>query len=638
MAKRKNKVIVGMIAIVLIAVLLVSIFQMTGIFQLFGDNYGTGLSADTSSNFGEHEKPYPYDSGWEGRLFLKGNQGTSGNEIFTEPKYVVAWQGSSELSQQISVRTDFLYHARFRCEGLCVFGYIVGSLLGRYWMVIDYTSTDGTVTNIVNTKNNYYNTNYIRVTRGLVSDFKNGEGHQLPNADYITEDYNGLGNKQWHTAWTESDGGAQWYQKSTGTLEFKMKGAQYGKLSIKTWIRAAHRENRGWADWYFHQGDYLIAQDECYLASGEGEVIITSSNAVSSDGTAVTDETNVVYTKYVYEEGSTVQMQVDAGYSGTSVPADDPDNGDGWRLSIYNSQGLQQYTRTIPDNVRGYPVSYTLPAGSFVPNDPNDNQWRVVLSNTMFDQSETRFFSIDRFEYIPGQTTILTDKTRYTQFETVTVTLQAYANELTGKPIDHFTAWAKYTSPSSTDYAKTLQNYPAQFVSGRLYRASFTFTVAKGDRNVYIRAHAIDSEGRAGAEGENTIFVQQATGNYQVTVTVRDATSSKPLKGATARMGNSIATTDASGIANLYVNLGTHQLLVTSPGYNDYSLSSILVQSDTNIPVSLVKSGGLQFDMITIIAILSVAFIIIAIIYYLYRTGRLKGLENLFKRKKKNGK
>lgn len=577
--------VVGSSAVIIL--LLVSALQLTGIISLFADDYGTGLSLDTSADFYEHTKVY---EPWPGYAWVRGTD----DEIFIDEKEIVAWQ-PEQFSTKVTARADFEWRSNPRCEGwLCAFGYISGVILGTYWVTVDYIDVAGTATPIINTKTDWFDPVYVYWIRGAPSSrYESNNGHRLPNAQYmdggeVDED---LAGKNWHTNWAQESPDNFWYPMSTDTIEFKLKGNLVGGLRYKTIIEYAERKNKvlGW-DWI--QGTALIATDEVYLASGEGEVIITSTNAVSSDGTEVTPETNVIYTKYVYEEGLDVVMQVDAGYSGATLDPGESGYGQGWVLEVYDSTGASRHYEYIPDNVRGHVVTYTIPTGAFIPGDPNDNEWRVVLKNTLFDQSETRLFVIDRFEYMPGQTTISTDKSRYVQWETVYVTLQAYSNVQTGRPIDHFRAWAKYGSAGGTDYAYTVHTLSAQDAGGRSYTASFSFQLTKGSTNIYIRAHAVDDEGRAGPEGEWNVYSEQAVGNYQVTVIVTSI-SGAPVQGALAAMGASSATSNENGIASLYVDYGSYTLTVSKAGYTTYTQAGIQVQSDTSIPVTL--QGGAEW-------------------------------------------
>lgn len=495
--------------IIVIIVILLFLGAYFGGFLPLGINYGTGLNLDTSANYYPASKSY---QPFQGNNWM---QGTS-NEVLISDKYIVAWQ-SGQYSQSITARADFQYHARARCEGwLCACGYAPGVVLGTYWTVVNYVSPTGHTTKIIDTKNNWWDTNFVYWVRGAASSrYVPGNGHYLPNvlSDYPPSGgtWSGIQGSKWYMPWGEDDGEAKWYNLNTDTIEFRMKGNRMGGLKLTTIINYAQKEDTGGiipcTGFRWHRGTAMICKDETYLASGEGEITIKSTNAVEVAGDETTEETNIIYTKYVYEEGLKVDISIDAGYSGASLDPSDDGYGKGWVLSIYDSTGHNRYSKNIPDDVRGYSVHYEIPSGAFILNDPNANEWRVVLKNTLFDQSETRLFVVDKYEYMPGQVVITADKSSYTQWETVRVTLKATAK--TGSSIDYFTAWAKYTSPSSVDYASPARNYPAR-MSGDFYEATFDFQLEKGDVYVYLRSHAIDSDGRAGVEGELKIYSEQS--------------------------------------------------------------------------------------------------------------------------------
>jgi len=496
--------------IVVIAVILIFIGAYFGGLLPLGINYGTGLNLDTSANFHAQEKSY---QPFRGNNWIQGVD----SEVIVYDKYIVSWQ-SGAYSQLITARASFQYHARARCEGwLCACGYAPGVVIGTYWTEVNYVEASGQTTKIIDTKNNWWDTRYVYWVRGADSSrYVSGSGHYLPNVLYDYPPGGGawsdLQGSKWYMPWGEDDGEAKWYNVNTDTIEFKMKGSMMGGLKLTTTLKYAEKEDIGGVipctGFRWHRKEAKICDDETYLASGEGEITIESTNAVEIAGTETTEETQIIYTKYVYEEGLTVDISIDAGYSGASLNPSDAGYGKGWTLSIYDSKGLNRHSENIPDDVRGYSVPYTIPSGAFIINDPNANEWRVVLKNTLFDQSETRLFVIDKYEYMPGQVIITTDKSSYKQWETVQVTLEATAKE--GSSISYFKAWAKYTSAGSVDYASPARNYPAQHVSGSSYKATFSFQLEKGDVYVYLRSHAIDSEGRAGVEGELKIYSEQA--------------------------------------------------------------------------------------------------------------------------------
>lgn len=106
---------------------------------------------------------------------------------------------------------------------------------------------------------------------------------------------------------------------------------------------------------------------------------------------------------------------------------------------------------------------------------------------------------------MPGETSIITDKHSYTQFETVRVTLRA--NDL-NYPVNQFRAWATYGSEGSTDYAYEETDISAHFVSGYMYEATFTFQATKGNEYIYIQSLAFDSMGPGPVNSTGVYVVQ----------------------------------------------------------------------------------------------------------------------------------
>jgi len=633
MRKRsRSNLKIAVISVVLIFVTIISVLQLTGIvdfFGLFADDWSTGLDIDTDTQ----EFAYWGDPNHEsdGQQFFYTYPD---DELLDDTRYVVSWQPSGYSVKIVTMGGHFWYHPRGTNMGISG-GPHPSIRLGRYWWMVEYMDVEGNTHLVIDGENSWIDTNRVHITAGNIGPA------QIPNFGYDPAFSGshfppGIWSGNWNQEYAHQYPN-EWLELLTSGLSFQMKGNLVGAVRVYCVLQTVERMSGcGGFCWEHPERDIVVAEDWAYLPSGEGEITIESTHAIDTGGTETAPETGIVYTKYVYEEGCEVEISVDAGYSGVSLDPGDEEYGKGWAVEIYDSGGLSRYITFIPDNVRGYPVRYTIPAGAFIPNDPNDNEWRVVLKNTLFDQSETRLFVVDRFEYMPGQTLIQTNKDRYVQYETVTVTLTAYANEQTGSPIDHFTAWATWGSPTSTEYASTVHDYPAQNVGGQLYRAIFTFDVSeRGDTNVYIRAHAIDSEARAGAEGEKTVWTEAAVGNYQVRVTVLDVDDLKPIQGATVTMGDRTVTSGPSGVANVYINFGTYVLTASKPGYGDYQQAGVVVQSDMDITVSLSKVTGPAFDVGLILIIIIVLVAVIGVSLFLYYAKKRGWLERLKRKGKK---
>jgi hypothetical protein len=109
---------------------------------------------------------------------------------------------------------------------------------------------------------------------------------------------------------------------------------------------------------------------------------------------------------------------------------------------------------------------------------------------------------------MPGKTTLTVASNQVDQFQKISFTATALANPSGTNDINHFRIWATYTFETSTDYALPVRNFPA-IKNGNSYTASSSFQVAKGDKNVYLTAVAVDSQGRAGIEGQQIVYVEQ---------------------------------------------------------------------------------------------------------------------------------
>ena len=179
--KDKPRLSVVVVTILLAAVLLLSILQISGVIQLFGrEDYDTGLSLDTTAEFYEQTKFY---EPWDGDTWLKG----AGNEAVKGDVEIVSWQQGQSSSKIVS-RCDFQYHARARCEGFnCFYGYIVGVGLGRYWIQVNLIDSSGQETSIIETKRDWFDTTKVELIQGpLHSDYAGeGKGHYLPNTQLL---------------------------------------------------------------------------------------------------------------------------------------------------------------------------------------------------------------------------------------------------------------------------------------------------------------------------------------------------------------------------------------------------------------------------------------------------------------------
>ena len=532
------------------AVLIVAIMLFTpwgsNIFIQATDNYGTGVTIDTKAKnaiiSGESSAitNYPY-------IVTKNtlNHADLG-EIMDSSRYILSWQ-PGEKSTSITARVSADWVVKY--DKLISINYLFGDypqtlIQSDYWWDVTLTDASGATTQLIDGKN---------FTGGPIGEPNNDVSIKKDwvyiQSGYPRRVFPGLTDCSW--AILNKGAAEKWYSKGsagtwpleTETLVFQIKGNHIGYLTVKCYLQnsAYSLKDEGIPGFGIRTvrltGPVLLSEDKAYLASGLGSVVVDSVNSIKSVGSDTAEGTGIVYTKYVWAEGQNVTFNVKTGYSGTSLEADQQAAGDkgGWYLKISNSKGdilktgaisryvggiwqtdsLSKYTGgmiPLADGLTNYKIRYQVPKGAFIPNDPNDNEWMVTLSNTLFDQSETRLFVVDSLEKIPGKSTATFDKDHYKQWETCKLTLTAKGNPAGANDVNHFRVWVNYDGWTSTNYALTARSIPA-IKSGDTYTATVTFQVALGDKNLYATTVAIDSQGRAGPEGEDMAYVEQVIPN-----------------------------------------------------------------------------------------------------------------------------
>jgi hypothetical protein len=466
---------------------------------------------------------------WQNTIFTKEVPDTISDitvksEIFTPSKYVVSWM-PGEWSQRITARLDFYYRPLWD-EGFYGLFSQESVSIGRYYVTVDYVDEKGTVKRIIDTHDGITGTtgeywawdrNYVEMDLSRwkpMGDRYQSGGHFLPGANmYSTVTF--VKNSpitQWYDVQkTGRTDLRTWHILQTDTLEFFIKGLRTGALKIDYYVEWCQR-NGGWN----YAGWTHLAHDEVVLASGGGDITILGVGSVGEappeqeqdqlkSGQVVLGD---YYVPYVFEEKSTVKISVDTGYSGSSLSPGDTDYGKPWEIAIYDGQGVQRQSYRLNDNLRGHIISYTIPTGAFVPK--GNNEWRVVLKNTMFDQARTSIFVVDDYKKVPGAVTFTLDKQLYTEGDSVTVLMQASPNPDGANDVDYFFIVAKYGSASSMEIVY-YKHIPA-FKSGDIYKAYTTFNLPTRPQtmpNLYVRVHAVDSDGRAGAGVEKNVKVEQ---------------------------------------------------------------------------------------------------------------------------------
>jgi hypothetical protein len=566
-----NRTQIIVIAVGIVAILLVAGFYgglLNVNLQSTTNNYGTGMSISTTSVYTPQVKAQEYE---KGQTWLSAPTSTvAGVPISQEPfaknKYIVAWD-PNELSELITLHADFQYN--FLPMGMgpnAIFGHVATVLLSCYNVKVTYVDTSGKETQIINTQSgvdtsgNLWDTNYVEIVKEhFPPDSRHlaDQGYQFPGAVYAkaqgqgvaigervardsTVDKMTFANSYYRVGFDFSD--PSWYHHPsvvmpTDTYEFYMKGLRTGVLKVSYGVTFAYVQQDGLLGWHgtWHYGAVTnVLTDACYLASGAGDINILSTGYIpnsplqASEQKEFQDATGKTswggwYTKYVFPEStdtftSTIKIGVKTGWSGTALNPGDAGYGSPWTLAIYNGQGVQVSEIRIADNFNGV-VPYTIPKHAFVAG--GDNDWKLVLKNTLFNEAETTLFVVDSLSKIPSPVGVSVDKTSYIEGDPVTLTLSALANPSGTGQISFFWVDVKYASVSSTYHVTgfpKLLTATKKIGTNYTYIATYTFKLDNTTQiwstgtvdAVYIRAHAIDSAGRAGVEGEiNGLQVKQ---------------------------------------------------------------------------------------------------------------------------------
>jgi hypothetical protein len=533
---KKSQMIVLLGVIAVVAILLMTPWG-GNILTLGGNDYGTGVPISTVTMVDTVNKGPTGE--YKNQPFIQ--QPATRPEIYTHDKYICSWL-PKEYSQLITMRCNFDY--RNLWSGMVIAQDAV--YISRYYVTVDYVdAVTKTKTKIIDTSKGTepgkaWNTDYVEMdTNRWIETKKNyavdskGVGALFfpsPVGYVVGMPRMGI-NDDPIKKWINVDATYNnWHTFSTETLEFHIKGMRMGALETNYYIEWAERIDGGLLQgWHFdYKGFTHLAKDSCYLASGEGDIHVLSTGMISNEGTARetlegSQGTQVgdLYTKFVFEEGSTIDIRVDTGYSGTALNPGEDGYGAGWTVLIYNGKGEAIATYdNIPDGREGYPLAshpkgaFKIPTRSFVPGRHDLNTWKVVLKNTLFKQAETELFVVDSLKKIPFKTNIILDKAKYVEGDTVHVTLTANANPNGTGEITQFYVVAKYGGSTSTYAVDGFPRYYAAIKKSNLiYTASFSF-VLQSKRPVtletlYIRAHAIDKDTRTGIEGEIYPYIEQ---------------------------------------------------------------------------------------------------------------------------------
>jgi len=539
---------------------------------LFGEDYGTGLSINTSTQKFEHYANYDHK---KDKKFLY----TANKEQLNNDVYISSWQPQGKST---TIVTSAKFY--FRTYYYSYYGITPWIVLGQYYWKVLYEDPQKQWHILIDGEKNYINRDYVVDLFGQVSgNLPTGydEIHDLPSSKNIFGD----------NTWTDLDAPyvgsipwSEWVYVETPALSFKIKGTHIGAIrAFCVFEYAEHDIVNEWNPWddTWHTGTLLVSEDWAYLAPGIGRVDVLGTNSIRQDGTTYTEGTNREVPLYVFEEGSTVYLSVDTGYAGAMTGEK------GWRLAIYKPTETQPLaTWWLDDDLRGYVVSWTIPKGTWTPGGRDENRLEVYLTNTVIDQAEVTFAIVDNISKMPGVPTIETDKPRYMKGETVKLTLTAEANPITQSPIKEFYVEIRYDDPQSPDFDR--MRVPAYHVSGLTYRGTTRFT-AEQSGELIISAMSWDEAGRYSDKVTvRDIDVEEGYGNYEITVFVNE-TDGTPISGAKVTIGGQTGYTSTNGKVTFWLKWGTYSITVEKAGYNTHK-GKVVVNSDKTIEIILTPS------------------------------------------------
>lgn len=448
--------------IVIAAILVVALLVFTGMIPLFeiigGEDYNTGISRDSINNCetepklgGVHDFGFGAVGGWVGNPPLQGEP----DELIVTPlsnNPVVTAMKSGGISVSVTIQGTLGYGGVSTIYWVPDWGWyeVAYSTNGRDW--------DQNI--IINTKDDQIDQSIVTLFTGPRTKQKYARldpGFEIRHPFYPTP--------------------VQEY-KYIKTIAFQITGMFTGALRVR------HMTEFSAFFGAFHD-TMEMSVDYAYLASGGGDVEI------------VDDMT-------VYEEGETIRFEVDTGFSGQTQGG--VYTSKGWQLKIYDSSGSNRKTWTVDDDKRGgrqdssgSSLDYRIPGGSY--QSDGSNTWKVVLTNTLFDQDEELFFAIGigMREQAPSVPTIEFSVDEYRLGDSVYVTFTSTPNPLGRNKVDGFLVNAIY-GKDGVDY---IPGYQAKYVSAGTNTATVSFSARKGDNYITVEAWAFDApENQGGIPSE----------------------------------------------------------------------------------------------------------------------------------------
>lgn len=219
----------------------------------------------------------------------------------------------------------------------------------------------------------------------------------------------------------------------------------------------------------------ILSTDYVFLISGEGNVDIVDPQ-----------------TRYIAGE-DTIRFRVDTGYSGYTQGGTYTSRG--WELKVYDNYGNIKKTWYIDDDKQGArydrnnnPLDFPIPEDAV--SSGQSHTWRVVLTNTLFDQDDEAFFAITKEELAqaPDIKPILFSETSYELGDTVVITLEGIPNPEGRNTVDGFLVNIMY----GTDGMDYIEGYHLKYISATNYKSTISFEAAKGDIYITVEAWAFD--------------------------------------------------------------------------------------------------------------------------------------------------
>ena len=583
--KEKNKKI-AIVAIVLIVIVGAAMYVPSNL-NFMAQSYETSNTTVTAGT----------ETLYDGKTVLQGY-----GEVTPQANYLSTWLRNGE-GEKITLQGKMNYW------NLYWQGYLglnlnnrPASLIGRYWYTGTFTDASGS--HSVIWAGGYDNTYLEIATDSPQTDFNK---HTFPNIA-----------GQYKTKWgtdngpgpTLSDGWNQWWSNpysqtytqypgglQTNAVSFYIKSGFTGTMSINVFVEyATLKEGTS----TFTPNTAIIQMDSFVIKSAVGNVDVEGVNSYRFiDNDAVAGGTQDVYTKYVFQEGKEVTLNIATDNSR-------PENSKGWKIQILKGNDVpflgpitfgttilnpdSTGEVTIPDNT-DKTAKFTIPDGTFILG--GNNEWHIKLVNPAIKvgtepQAEIKIFVVDTYEHSPSGTTMAVTSVGQIN-KALTISFSAFRNQVTKSPITSFRIWARWNNMVSGEYAFDT-SVTSISVSGEKYTGTYTYTPTRTG-TLYLQVHTVDAKSYTGGEGTATVTVTAAP-LYEFAITVTDSVSNSPISGATVIFGPTSKITTSTGYLTFDVNSGVYQLIVSADGYTTKNEGTIIIGSNMQRTEQLVSTTG----------------------------------------------